>query len=172
VKGTSLVSVVMADFVDSCLAELEENDRVKIERIEIVKDYDADMPSVLADSVQLSRVFVNLVINACEAMPDGGRMTIITRTAGSHAEIEFKDTGMGIEDDNLRSLFDPLFTTKIKGTGLGLAICNEIVGRHGGEIQVASTVGVGTSFTVRLPLEGQVAYKLVLEPKTEDEEKS
>ena len=95
VRGTSLAPVTIADFVDECLGDLEENDRIKIEGIEIVKDYDADLPPVLADSVQLSRVFVNLAINACEAMPDGGRLTIRTRTAKSHAEIEFIDTGMG-----------------------------------------------------------------------------
>ncbi len=165
VKGTSLVPVNMAEFVDESLTVLDGSDRVEIDEIEIVKEYDLEMPPVLADAVQLSRVFANLAINACEAMPDGGRLTVRTRTAESYAEIEFNDTGIGIEDDNLQSLFDPLFTTKFKGTGLGLAICNEIVGRHGGALQVASTVGVGTTFTVRLPLEGQVAYKLVLEPQ-------
>ena len=168
VKGTSLVPVILADLVDESLADLEENDRIRIDGIEIIKEYEADMPSVLADSVQLSRVFANLAINACEAMPDGGCLTVRTKTTETYAEIEFHDTGMGIEDDNLQTLFDPLFTTKFKGTGLGLAICNEIVGRHGGTLQVSSTVGIGTAFTVQLPLGGKVAYKLVSEPATED----
>lgn len=168
VKGPSLVPVNMADFIDESLANLADNGRVEIEEIQIVKEYDLEMPAVLADAVQISRVFVNLAINACEAMPDGGRLTVRTSTTESHAEIEFNDTGMGIEEVNLPSLFDPLFTTKFKGTGLGLAICSEIVSRHGGNLQVASTVGVGTTFTIRLPLEGQVAYRLVLEPQTKN----
>ena len=106
---------------------------------------------VLADPV-IERVFVNLLLNAVQAMPKGGELTIGTERQGKHVLIHFQDTGVGIPVENLPKLFDPLFTTKAKGQGLGLAVCKRIVDAHEGSISVESTVGKGSTFTVRLLL--------------------
>ena len=86
-------------------------------------------------------------------MPDGGEMTVGARVVDGVVEVTFSDTGTGIGEEDLKRVFEPLFTTKAQGTGLGLAICQQIVSRHGGTIGVASKLGEGSTFTVRLPLE-------------------
>ena len=108
--------------------------------------------SVLADPV-IERVFVNLLLNAVQAMPNGGELTVKTERQGKNVLIHFQDTGVGILKENLPRLFDPLFTTKAKGQGLGLAVCKRLVDAHEGSISVESTIGKGSTFTVKLPLE-------------------
>jgi PAS domain S-box-containing protein len=103
------------------------------------------------DEKQLQRVFLNLTRNAVQAMPNGGKLTIKTSETKDHAEIEFRDTGIGIADENMTKLFTPLFTTKAKGIGMGLAICKKIVEEHDGTIDFESKVGQGTTFTIKLP---------------------
>ena len=110
------------------------------------------MPEVLADADQLQRVFANLTLNAQEAMPDGGVLTISTRRENGFAEVTFKDTGKGINDEVMKNIFEPLFTTKTKGTGLGLAVCQQVVAKHDGTIQAMSENGEGATFTIKLPL--------------------
>ena len=161
-RRPSLTLVDLAQVINECLARVEENDRVQTDEVQITKVIEPDLPPILADSVHISRVFENLAINACEAMPDGGQLTVRAWASEVYAEVDICDTGVGIEDETIQNLFDPLFTTKIQGTGLGLAICADIVARHGGTLDVSSTIGLGTTFTVKLPLEGQVAYKLAL----------
>jgi two-component system NtrC family sensor kinase len=111
----------------------------------------AELPPVLADFGQLRQAFVNVVMNACEAMGRGGRLEIATRTSDGTIEVVIADTGPGIPPEQLRKIFDPFFTTKEKGTGLGLSVVYGIVERHGGSIDVDSRVGEGTTFTFRLP---------------------
>ena len=107
---------------------------------------------VLADPV-MQRVFVNLLLNAIQAMPNGGELTVSTERQGKHVLIHFQDTGVGIPEENLPKVFDPLFTTKAKGQGLGLAVCKRLVDAHEGSISVESTVNKGSTFTVRLLLQ-------------------
>ena len=107
---------------------------------------------VLADPA-IKRVFVNLLLNAVQAMPNGGELTVNTERQGKNVLIFFHDTGVGIPEENLPKLFDPLFTTKAKGQGFGLAVCKRLVDAHEGSISVESTVKKGTTFTVKLPLE-------------------
>jgi two-component system NtrC family sensor kinase len=109
------------------------------------------VPSVLADFGQLRQAFVNVAMNACEAMGQGGTLRVSSRDAEGSVEIAFADTGPGIPPERLRKIFDPFFTTKEKGTGLGLSVVYGIIERHGGRIDVASRVGEGTTFTLRLP---------------------
>jgi len=115
-------------------------------------------PAVLADPHQLEQVFLNLLMNAMEAMPKGGRITISTslreREGHSFVEIQIADTGVGIPPEHLARIFDPFFTTKDvgKGTGLGLSVSYGIVRAHGGSIEVRSEVGRGSTFTVALPV--------------------
>jgi signal transduction histidine kinase len=112
-----------------------------------------DLPSVSGDPGQLQQVIIALATNAVDAMPQGGQLTITTRRNGESVEVEVSDTGLGIAPENVPKIFEPFFTTKEvgKGTGLGLAVCYGILTEHGGSLDVQSTVGVGTTFTISLP---------------------
>lgn len=123
--------------------------------ITAIEELDPDLPQIEADPAQIHAVLVNLISNALEAMPDGGVLTLRTRS-GPQGMVTFEvsDTGMGISAENQAKLFLPFFTTKPlgKGTGLGLAIVYGIVKMHRGQIAVRSQIGVGTTFTVHLPV--------------------
>ncbi len=113
------------------------------------------MPVLAADAGQLTQVLVNLVVNAVQAMPGGGRLVIQTQVQDGHVACSVEDTGVGMTEEVLDRLFVPFFTTKEvnQGTGLGLPVVHGIITSHGGTIGVASTPGTGTTFTIRLPLE-------------------
>ena len=127
--------------------------------IEIRKDLDSLIPRVMGNASQLKQVFMNLVVNAADAMSGNGALTIKTRASDDEAWvfIEFTDTGCGIPKENLSRIFDPFFTTKEvgKGTGLGLAVCYGIAEKHGGRIGVESRMGEGTTFRIVLPVKGE-----------------
>jgi two-component system sensor kinase FixL len=108
-------------------------------------------PVVLGDRAQLHIVFSNLIRNGRDAMPNGGTLTLIAAPTDDQVEITIQDNGVGISPDNLSRVFEPLYSTKAKGIGLGLSIAHEILGRHHGTLHVKSDLGVGSSFTVRLP---------------------
>jgi len=114
------------------------------------------IPLIRCNVGQLNHVFMNLLVNAAQAIPEHGEITIETEAVGGHVEVRVSDTGVGIPAENIPRLFDPFFTTKEvgKGTGLGLSISLGIVQKHNGTIDVASEVGKGTTFTVRLPIDG------------------
>jgi len=122
--------------------------------VEILEDLDPALPTIQADPLQLHQMFVNLMSNAAEAMPDGGELTLRTRSgpAPGFIAIEVQDTGAGIPEENMKRIFTPFFTTKPigKGTGLGLAIIYGIVKMHRGQINVHSEVGKGTIFAITL----------------------
>lgn len=122
----------------------------------------AARPIVAASATRLGQVLLNLVLNALQAMPqrpvEQNHVTITLRQEGRHAALRIADNGSGIEPTQLERIFDPFFTTKQKGTGLGLAISRQIVEEFGGEIDVESTLGTGTTFTVRLPVLAQPAH--------------
>lgn len=123
--------------------------------VEIVSHFQPGLPLIQADQAQLMQVFVNLLNNAAEAMPEGGTITMSTRRVDSQRiEIKVADTGCGMPEENLAKLFTPFFTTKAvgKGTGLGLSIVYGIIKMHRGQITVNSQVGQGTTFTVTLPI--------------------
>jgi signal transduction histidine kinase len=130
-------------------------------RVQIFTSYHAGPSRVLADETLVKQAFLNIMLNAIEAMPEGGDLSISTRLPGSRTaerpdwvEVVFDDTGPGIADQDLGRIFDPFFTTKKDGTGLGLAITYRIIENHHGTIRVMSQRGKGTTFTVSLPLEG------------------
>jgi len=108
----------------------------------------------MADFDQLQQVCTNLILNAIQAMPEGGRLTLHTSANNSQVIIEVQDTGCGISPENMRKLFTPFFTTKEKGkgVGLGLAVAHGIIQRHQGRIEVQTKEGEGTTFTIYLPL--------------------
>jgi two-component system NtrC family sensor kinase len=124
--------------------------------IGVVKEL-GTLPAIPVDPNQILEVLVNILINAVDAMPQKGMLKVTSRKVESEPSIEIRiaDTGDGISPENLGKIFDPFFTTKEagKGTGLGLAVSHGIVERHNGTIDVESTVGQGTTFIIRLPLE-------------------
>src|SRR3972149_4750150 len=140
-EPTDLNNVVMD--VLSCIF-IPENIKVTTELCEI--------PPMLLDREQIQRVVLNLTLNAVQAMPEGGKLLIQTSKHFDSVEIAFTDTGVGISKENMEKLFTPLFSTKAKGLGLGLSICKQIVEGHDGNITVQSTVGEGSTFTVKLPM--------------------
>ncbi len=132
--------------------------------IELRVRIDEMLPPIAGDPESLMQVFLNLGQNALHAMPDGGTLEILTTRRrrsrlgyGQFAEVRFRDTGIGIPRDKLKKLFIPFYTTKQKGTGLGLAISHRIVNQHGGTIEVRSTLGQGSTFSVFLPAAEPVA---------------
>jgi len=124
--------------------------------VKIVLNLDESLPKVVIDPSQIVRVFINLIVNAAEAMDGNGRLTISSRLDNEKkcVEIEVSDTGPGISEENIDKIFDPFFTTKETGhgVGLGLAISYGIIKEHKGSLSVESEIGKGTTFTVRLPL--------------------
>ncbi|MBI4525331.1 MAG: HAMP domain-containing protein [Deltaproteobacteria bacterium] len=162
----------LLDFAREARPKIEETDLVVLVRrslallehelvarkISFSLTMDSGLPPVLGDSQQLEQVFLNTLMNAVEAMPDGGAITISVglseRRAGRFAEARVRDTGTGIPAHHLPQIFDPFFTTKEvgKGTGLGLSVSYGIVKAHGGSIDVESEIGKGSTFTVVLPV--------------------
>jgi signal transduction histidine kinase len=135
--------------VGRCVQEaLEVNPPPENIRVEV--DCPASLPPVLADADQLRIVFGNLIRNAREAMPDGGRLTVTARPSGDAVEVAVADTGVGIPRENLAHILEPLYSTKAKGLGLGLAITRAILEKNKGSLRVASEPGRGSTFTVRL----------------------
>jgi signal transduction histidine kinase len=144
--------VAVSSVIDHVISLVGHHAEMK--HITIVRDETPSMPAVLADSGQIQQVLVNLVVNAIQATPDGGAVTISTsQSEDSSVEIVVQDNGHGIAPENLDRLFTPFFTTKesTKGVGLGLALSYGIIERHGGRIEVQSELGKGSTLSVYLP---------------------
>jgi two-component system NtrC family sensor kinase len=124
------------------------------DNIQIVLEASAGLPSVSGDVGQLQQAVVALATNAIDAMPEGGTLTLRAIRSESRVLVQVKDTGIGIPPENMTKIFDPFFTTKDvgRGTGLGLAVCYGILSDHGGRLDVRSSVGTGTTFTITLPV--------------------
>jgi len=124
------------------------------DKIQIVVEAAAGLPNVSGDVGQLQQAVVALATNAIDAMPEGGTLTLTAICSNSRVLVQVRDTGIGIAPENMTKIFDPFFTTKDvgRGTGLGLAVCYGILSDHGGRLDVRSTVGVGTTFTITLPV--------------------
>ena len=148
----------LSEIMESTLALVSHH--ASVNDIEIVRHYGVNLPKIEVDPTQLEQVFINLLVNACQAMPLGGRMAIIMCADLKRDRLitTIEDTGQGISDENLGRIFDPFFTTKnqelngVGGTGLGLSVSYGIIENHGGQILVQSTVGHGSIFTVELPI--------------------
>jgi len=125
---------------------------LKKERVVLEKYFDPTIGLISVDAELIKQVLVNLLLNAVQALPpEGGKITVTTQTANEGVEIIVKDSGTGMDPENIPRIFDPFFTTKDTGTGLGLAVSNKIVEIHRGYIRVESTVGIGSTFTICLP---------------------
>jgi two-component system sensor histidine kinase AtoS len=122
--------------------------------INILKDLDTDLPEIMADTLQLQQAFLNLLLNAVDAMPYGGALGVKTYNdeQDSSIKVEISDTGKGIDDVMKNKIFQPFVTTKLKGTGLGLAITKRLIEQQGGDIIVKDNKGRGTVFIIRFPI--------------------
>ena len=146
------------DVVDNIARILES--QAKEKGVEISRQLGADLPKVWIDREQMKQVFMNLILNAIQAMKGAGQVTLMSRAiskngvgpAAEFVQVEVKDNGVGIPAENLQHIFDPFFTSKDEGSGLGLAVSHQIVQEHGGFVTVESTVGEGTSFFVHVPV--------------------
>ncbi len=140
------------DIVEAACDLIEH--QITINNVNMVKGFAPNLPEIQADTNQLQQVFMNLIINAYQAMPQGGDLRITTRAVGNRVQAIFADSGLGISPENLKRIFDPFFTTKEvgKGTGLGLSVSHGIVESHGGKIEADSQMGKGTTFVVSLPV--------------------
>jgi two-component system NtrC family sensor kinase len=127
--------------------------QAQMQGVKVIKELNPSLPPTIADSDQLQQVFTNLILNAIQAMPQGGELALRTALIGDgQLKLDVQDTGYGISKENLRKLFTPFFTTKEKGkgVGLGLAVAHGIIERHKGKIEVQSEVGKGTTFSIYL----------------------
>ncbi len=123
------------------------------ENVEVVRQLSETLATIPADPTQLTQVFGNLALNAVQAMPDGGRLMVRSEAPSPEwVTVSFIDTGVGIDEETLPKVLEPLFTTKARGIGLGLALTKMLVEAHGGSIDVESELGKGTTFTVNLPV--------------------
>jgi len=140
--------------------QLQEND------IKIKTTFAEALPRINASKDQLRQVFLNLVANARDAMPDGGTLRVKTAADPQNVRIEIADSGIGIKEEHLKKVFDSFFTTKesVKGVGLGLSVCYGFIKDHGGDIQVKSEVGDGTTFTITFPIFDASAEKKEAQP--------
>jgi len=138
--------------VDDALALVRQ--RCRTGRVELVLDLEPGLPALVGDATQLCQVLVNLARNSLQALPQGGTLKVRTRARSRALELRVEDDGVGMSDEVRARIFEPFFTTKSArgGMGLGLAIVHDVVGLHGGSIEVESAPGVGTCVTVRLPL--------------------
>ncbi|MGA6829301.1 two-component system sensor histidine kinase NtrB [Nitrospira sp. NS4] len=143
------------------LLQYEAQDR----RIQLIAKTSAPLPSIMGDETEISQVLVNVIVNAFQAMPEGGVCHVIARgcKAGEKdwLELTVQDSGVGIREEELSRLFEPFYTTKTAGSGLGLAIAYRIVQDHGGTIQVSSTPGIGTTVVIKFPT-APVAHDLLV----------
>jgi two-component system NtrC family sensor kinase len=126
--------------------------------INIERKLEDSIPEIMADSDQIQQVIINFILNASDAMPNGGSLVIQSRVMDNkeYVELKFTDSGHGIPEENKNRIFDPFFTTKETGTGLGLSISYGIIEQHGGLIHVESELGKGTTFIVQLPIKAMV----------------
>jgi signal transduction histidine kinase len=147
-----LVETDLNDIVNRVL-ELTAHS-AQLNRVEVVKELDPSLPKLTVDPNQLQQVCTNLILNAIQAMPGGGKLHLRTSLDNGQLKMEVQDTGRGISPENMSKLFTPFFTTKkeVKGVGLGLAVSYGIIQRHHGKIEVHSKEGEGTIFTVYIPM--------------------
>jgi len=127
------------------------------QNVEIVKYLSSDLPGILLDEETLYAALLNLVINALQAMPDGGTLTVRTRLTRLGVALDLIDTGCGMSDETAIRMFEPFYTTKDGGSGLGLSLAQKIIAAHAGRIDVQSELGRGTQFTLEFPMPKRIA---------------
>jgi signal transduction histidine kinase len=155
-KSLNQVSFLVHDVLDDILSQIRH--QVNMDAIKVVRQYAPELTLIRGDADQLRQVFGNLILNAAQAMPSGGILRLATRRQGpgEGCMVEIADTGKGILPEHLVKIFTPFFTTKDNGSGLGLSVSYGIVKDHGGDIEVESSPGKGTSFHIAIPGENPI----------------
>jgi len=150
--GTDPVEVDLNSVLEETLSLVQHP--FKTARVNVVKTYQDNLPVILGSTTRLQQVFLNLFMNARDAMPGGGMLEVRTGSRNGSVEVEVTDTGAGISPEHLNRIFDPFFTTKAtgRGTGLGLSVSYGIIKEHAGKVDVRSTPGKGTSFRLEFPV--------------------
>ena len=144
--------IKMNELVEGILLVMEK--QMKEANIKVETSFDDGIPEVMASTNQMRQVMLNIIKNAKEAMPKGGRLTVRTSREDNKVLIYIQDTGIGIPEEIRDKIYEAFFTTKskVKGVGLGLSVCYGIIKDHGGEIKVESEEEIGTTFTISLPI--------------------
>ncbi len=150
-KKIILSDVDLNFILEDLLSSLNIQGMVKNNRVEVIKKLDTAVPRIKADGLQIREVFLNLIINSLQAMPEGGKLEIISRKDKDFLKVEVLDTGGGIPQETLEHIFTPFFTTKSKGMGLGLCISKDIIEAHKGTIKIDTDSAVFTKFIIELP---------------------
>jgi len=145
---TKLIETDLQQLLNGTLSAIRVPEDV---RVSVEIEEDMDFPKLLVDPQLMKRVFINLISNAIQAMPHGGHLRIKASETEDGALVSFQDTGVGISEESLDKMFQPLFTTKAKGQGLGLAVCRRLVEAHQGKITIESELGKGATFTIEIP---------------------
>jgi signal transduction histidine kinase len=127
--------------------------------IEVIRYLDPELPSVMLDREAFRQALLNLIINAKQAMPEGGQLVVRTAAEGDKVEVHLIDTGCGMDDRTLSRMFEAFYSTKPGGSGLGLPTTEKIIAAHGGSIRVQSEVGRGTQFTIELPVPARLGER-------------
>ena len=143
----------MNDIVDDTVLFMEHH-LTRFKNVEIAVEKEPDLPLVQVDRIHVQQTVVNILMNAAQAMPGGGKILIKTGRGNQYVFISITDTGVGIKEEDLEKIFEPFFTTKEKeqGTGLGLSLCKRLIEANAGKIEVESKVGEGTTFTIMIPI--------------------
>jgi two-component system NtrC family sensor kinase len=143
----------MNDIVDDTVLFMEHH-LTRFKNVEIAVEKEPDLPLVQVDRIHVQQTVVNILMNAAQAMPGGGKILIKTGRGDQYVFISITDTGVGIKEEDLEKIFEPFFTTKEKeqGTGLGLSLCKRLIEANAGKIEVESKVGEGTTFTIMIPI--------------------
>ena len=144
--------------IGSVIQEILDLQSEELIRKKIQSEYTGTAPKVLADPDQIKQALLNLIMNATDAMKDGGRLTVASKPSKHGVELTIEDTGCGIPADKIRHIFDPFYSNKDHGTGLGLAITHSIIENNKGKIAVTSVINKGTKFTISLPKANEAAY--------------
>ena len=134
------------------LENILDSAKIRLQNIEIIKQFTSDPSMIRVDKEQMESALSNMVINAIDAMPKGGELTLATEQDSDFFVIRIQDTGTGIPDGDIMKIYDPFFSSKSDGVGLGLTLCYGIIVSHGGSIEVESKPGEGTIFIVSLPI--------------------
>ena len=151
-KSTLTLEPININTVIDLILPLVTYNKVPSAKIEIEKNFEKNMPEIRGDLQQLQEVFLNILINAYQSMPNGGVIKITTSNFENlYVQIQISDTGVGIPASHLKDVFMPFFSTKGDGIGLGLSICHNIIKNHNGSIELVSQVNRGTTFTIKLP---------------------
>ncbi|MGH9781640.1 MAG: two-component system sensor histidine kinase NtrB, partial [Candidatus Acidiferrales bacterium] len=150
--GAEFVEVNLNSVLDETLSLVQHP--FKAARVNVIRNFTDTLPFVLGSSTRLQQVFLNLFMNARDAMPNGGMLEVRTAAFNGSVEVEVTDTGIGIRPEHIHRVFDPFFTTKAsgRGTGLGLSVSYGIVKEHAGKLEVRSTAEKGTSFRLEFPV--------------------